>query len=109
MNHSGAARKHRAGAISTTLVCLKSAKPFYELSVLTPARSNNRCGFKRSASGAGRALRYAGGSASARRPTPAALTFLNCKTTDISIWRGHFFATLTGRLGVGLSSVHALT
>ena len=38
VNHSGAARKHRAGAISAMLVCLKSAEPFYEPSVLTPAR-----------------------------------------------------------------------
>ena len=46
MSHSGAARKHRAGAISAVLVCLKSAEPFYEPSVLTPARSNNRRGFE---------------------------------------------------------------
>jgi hypothetical protein len=64
-SHSGAARKHRAGAISAVLVCLKSAEPFYEPSVPTPARLNNRCGFKRSASGADRTLRFAGGSAPA--------------------------------------------
>jgi len=77
VNRSGAARKHRAGAISAMLVFSRSAEPFYEPSVLTPARSNNRCGFERSASGAARTLRYAGGSAPARRPTPVALTLLN--------------------------------
>src|SRR6516162_8019280 len=51
-------------------VCLKSAEPFYKPSVLTPARSNNRCGFERNVSSAGRTLRYAGGSAPARRPDP---------------------------------------
>ena len=91
MSHGGAARKHRAGAISAVLVCLKSAEPFYEPSVLTPARSNNRCGFERSASGAGRTLRYAGGSAPARRPTQndVPLTLLNWRKTDICILRGH--------------------
>jgi hypothetical protein len=73
VSHSGAARKHRAGAISAMLVCLKSAELLYEPSVLTPARSNNRCGFERSASGAGRTLRYAGG----RRHTLA----VNCLRT----------------------------
>ena len=34
----GAARRHRAGAISATPVCLKSAELFYEPSRLTPAR-----------------------------------------------------------------------
>jgi hypothetical protein len=91
VNHSGAARKHRTGAISATLACLKSAEPFYEPSVLTPARSTNRCGFKRSASGAGRTLRYAGGAAPARRPIQnnVPLTPLNWRKTDICILRGH--------------------
>ena len=73
------------------LVCLKSAEPFYEPSVLTPARSNNRCGFERSASGAGRTLRFAGGSAPARRPTQnnVPLTLLNWRKTDICILPGH--------------------
>jgi hypothetical protein len=72
------------------LVCLKSAEPFYEPSVLTPARSNNRCGFERSAAGGGRTLRYAGGSAPARRPTQnnVPLTLLNWRKTDICILRG---------------------
>ena len=89
MSHSGAARKHRAGAISAVLVCLKSAEPFYEPSVLTPARLNNRCGFERSASSAGRTLRYAGGSALARHPTQnnLPLTLLNWRKTDICILR----------------------
>ena len=63
MSHSGAVRKLRAGAISAVLVCLKSAEPLYEPSELALARSNNQCGFERSASDAGRTLRYAGGSA----------------------------------------------
>ena len=37
-DRSGAARKHLAGAISATLVCLRSAEPFYEPSALTLAR-----------------------------------------------------------------------
>ena len=71
------------------LVCLKSAEPFYEPSVLTPARSNNRCGFERSAAGAGRTLRYAGGSAPTRRPAQnhVPLTLLNWSKTDICIMR----------------------
>ena len=73
MSHSGAARRHRAGVISATVVYSKSAEPFYEPSVLTPARSNNRCGFERSASGAVRTLRYAG----APRP-PAARPKTTC-------------------------------
>ena len=36
--------------------------------------------------GTGRALRYAWGSASARRPTPTAVAFLNGIKSDISIW-----------------------
>ena len=70
------------------LACLKSAEPFYyEPSVLTPARSNNRCGFERSAAGAGRTLRYAGGSAPARRrPLTVTVTFLNGRKSDICIW-----------------------
>jgi hypothetical protein len=80
VNHSGAAPRHRAGAISAMLVCLKSAERVYETSVLTPARSNDRCGFERRASGAGRTLRYAGGSTPARRPTQnnVLLTVLTC-------------------------------
>jgi hypothetical protein len=91
VNHSGAARRHRAGVISATLVCSKSAEPFYEPSVLTSARSTNRCGFECSESGAGRTLRYAGGSAPARRPTQnnVPLTPLNWRKTDICILRGH--------------------
>jgi hypothetical protein len=91
VSHSGAARKHRAGAISAVLVCSKSAEPFYEPSELTPARSNNPCGFERSASDAGRTLRYAGGSAPARRPTQnnLPLTLLNWRKTDICILPGH--------------------
>jgi hypothetical protein len=50
VSRSGAARKHRTGAISAMLVYLKSAELLYEPSVLTRARSNNRCGFERSAS-----------------------------------------------------------
>jgi len=72
--------KRRAGAISAMLVCLKSAEPFYEPSVLTPARSNNRYGFERSASGVGRTLRYAAGSAPAPPPRTqnhVPLTLLN--------------------------------
>ena len=80
----GAARKHRAGAISATPVCLKSAEPFYEPGVLALARQNNRCGFERGASGAGRTLRYAKGCVPARRPTP--VTFVNGRNGDISIW-----------------------
>ena len=59
----------RAAAISATLVCLKSAELFYEPSVLTPARSNNGCGFEHPCCGrrSGAALRR--GSAPARRPT----------------------------------------
>ena len=43
------------------------------------------------AAGAGRALRCAGGSAPARRPTPTAVqvTFLNGRIGDISIWWTH--------------------
>jgi hypothetical protein len=37
----------RAGAISATRVCLKSAEPFYEPSGLAPARSNKGRGFAR--------------------------------------------------------------
>ena len=41
--------------------------------------------------GAGRALRYAGGSAPARRPTPTTVTFLNGRDADISIrWTHHW-------------------
>jgi hypothetical protein len=43
---------------------------FYEPSALTHARQNNQGRFKLCASDVGRALRYAGGSAPARRPTP---------------------------------------
>ena len=37
--------------------------------MLTLARENNRCGFERRTAVVGRALRCAGGSAPARRPT----------------------------------------
>jgi len=96
VSHCGAARKHRAGATNAVLVCLKSAEPFYEPSELTPARSSNQCGFERSASDAGRTLRYAGGSAPARRPTQnnLPLTLLNWRKTDVSILRGHTSAEL---------------
>jgi hypothetical protein len=66
-----AAKKRHVGAISATRVSSKSAERLYEPSALTPARSKNRCGFKRSASGAGRALRYAGAPRPpAARPQP---------------------------------------
>ena len=39
--------------------------------------------------GVGRALRYAAGSAPARRPTPTRVPFLNGRTDDISIWWTH--------------------
>jgi hypothetical protein len=47
---------------------------FYEPSALTHARQNNQGRFKLCASDVGRALRYAGGSAPARRPTPTTVT-----------------------------------
>ena len=82
----GAVEKHRAGAISATPVCLKSAEPFYEPVVLAPARQNNRCGFERGASSAGRALRYAGGSAPARRPNPSCSDVSKLEKTLTSVF-----------------------
>ena len=76
----GAARKHRAGTISATPVCSRSAEPFYEPVVLAPARQNNRCGFERGASGAGRTLRCA------EAPRPPPVTFVNGRSGDICIW-----------------------
>ena len=84
----------RAGVISAALDSSRSAEPFYEPSVLTPARSTNRCGFERSASGAGRTLRYAGGAAPAHRPTPMTVTFLNGRKSDISKWWTHFVSAI---------------
>jgi hypothetical protein len=75
--------------ISAALDSSRSAEPFYEPSVLTPARSTNRCGFERSASGAGRTLRYAAGAAPAHRPPPMTVTFLNGRKSDISKWWTH--------------------
>jgi hypothetical protein len=67
-NLSIAAPRPRAGAISATLVSLKSAELFYEPGELTLTRQNNRCGFKLCCDGrrSGAALRR--GSAPAHRP-----------------------------------------
>jgi hypothetical protein len=46
----------RAAAISTTLVCLKSAEPFYEPSVLRPLGTNAGAVSPVRVTGAGRAL-----------------------------------------------------
>jgi hypothetical protein len=52
-------KKRRAGAISATLVSLKSVEPFSEPKALAPAQRDNGCGCELPDSGAGRALRYA--------------------------------------------------
>jgi hypothetical protein len=80
VSHSGAARKHRAGAISAVLVCLKSAEPFYEPSVLRPLGQTTGAVSSFGHSGAGRALRYAG----APRP-PAAQP--QPPKSDVSKWQ----------------------
>ena len=80
---------HRGAVISTTLVCLKSAEPFYEPSGPSPLGKTTGPVSSLRTAGAGRALRYASGSASARRPTPAAVTFLNGRKGDISKWWTH--------------------
>ena len=85
---SPAARRHRADAINATRDCSKSAELLYEPSERrslgkqrVPLRGP--CGGRRS----GAALRT--GSAPARRPNPATVTFLNGRNSDISKWWTH--------------------
>ena len=81
MNAIGAAQKRRAAAINATRICSRSAELFYEPSGLCPLGKNTGGGFARPYS---RALRYAGGSAPARRlnPNDVPLTVLNCKSGE---------------------------
>ena len=91
---TGAAQRSqpRAAAISTTLVCLKSAEPFYEPGGPSPLGKTSGCGFERPYRGrrSGAALRR--GSAPARRPTPAHsdISKLGKSLTSLSGWtRNH--------------------
>ena len=63
---------HRAGAISATRVCLKSAEPFYEPSGPSPLGQTSGCGFEPSASRAsvGRCATPGASRPPAARPKP---------------------------------------
>ena len=74
-----------AGAISTTRVCLKSAELFYEPSGPSPLGKTPGAVSSVRIAGVDRTLRYAGGSAPARRPNPTRVTFLNGRNSDIFI------------------------
>src|SRR4051794_18202021 len=76
-----AARRHRADAIRAMRDCSKPAEFLYKPSGLTLARGP--CSGWR----AGAALRT--GSAPARQPNPATVTFLNGRNSDISKWWTH--------------------
>jgi hypothetical protein len=84
VDRKGAAPKHRAGAISTTRVCLKSAEAFYAPGGLSPPGKTIGAASSVRTAGAGRSLRYAEGFAPARRPTP--VTSVNGRVGDICIW-----------------------
>jgi hypothetical protein len=71
--------------ISATLVSSRAAEPFYEPSVLR-SLGNNRGGFEHPCIGRRSSAALRRGSAPARRPTPTAVTFLNGRSSDISIW-----------------------
>jgi hypothetical protein len=62
----------------------------YEPGELTPARQNTGAVSSVRTAGAGQALRCAGGSAPARRPTPIRVTSVNGITGDICIGLTHF-------------------
>jgi hypothetical protein len=66
----------RAGAISMTRVCLRSAELFYEPSGQAPLGKATGPVSSIRAAVIGRALRYVEGFAPARRPSSSALTFL---------------------------------